>query len=53
MEVYVLPLSLSQRQLWYQEILSPGNIAYNIPIALKLVGNLNRLGLENSLAEKH
>ena len=51
MEVYVLPLSLSQRQLWYQEILSPGNIAYNIPIALKLVGNLNRIALENSFRE--
>ncbi|MEA5549589.1 amino acid adenylation domain-containing protein [Anabaena cylindrica UHCC 0172] len=51
MEVYVLPLSLSQRQLWYQEILSPGNIAYNIPIALKLRGNLNRIALENSFRE--
>jgi NRPS condensation-like uncharacterized protein len=48
MEVYVLPLSLSQKQLWYQEILSLGNIAYNIPIALKLAGNLDRIALENS-----
>jgi len=51
MEVYVLPLSLSQRQLWYQEIVCPGNIAYNIPIALGLVGNLERVALENSFRQ--
>ncbi|MBD2603288.1 amino acid adenylation domain-containing protein [Scytonema hofmannii FACHB-248] len=48
MEVYVLPLSLAQRQIWYQEILNPGNIAYNIPIALHLVGNLDQVALEKS-----
>ncbi|BAY66147.1 amino acid adenylation domain-containing protein [Calothrix brevissima NIES-22] len=48
MEVYVLPLSLAQRQIWYQEILNPGNIAYNIPIALGLVGNLDQVALEKS-----
>ncbi|MDZ8023828.1 MAG: amino acid adenylation domain-containing protein [Nostoc sp. DedQUE11] len=48
MEVYVLPLSLSQRQLWYQEIVSSDNIAYNIPIALRLLGNLERVALEDS-----
>ncbi|MBN3898050.1 MAG: amino acid adenylation domain-containing protein [Nostoc sp. NOS(2021)] len=51
MEVYVLPLSLSQRQLWYQEIVSSGNIAYNIPIALRLVGNLQQVALEDSFRE--
>ncbi|MEA5616258.1 amino acid adenylation domain-containing protein [Cronbergia sp. UHCC 0137] len=51
MEVYVLPLSLSQRQLWYQEILSPGNIAYNIPIALHLSGNLDRVVLGKCFQE--
>jgi len=48
MEVYIFPLSLAQRQLWYQEIIAPGNTAYNIPIALRLVGNLNREALEES-----
>jgi len=48
MEVYVLPISLAQRQIWYQEIVNPGNIAYNIPIALRLVGNIARLALEKS-----
>ncbi|QYX31220.1 non-ribosomal peptide synthetase [Sphaerospermopsis torques-reginae] len=51
MEVYVLPMSLSQRQIWYQEILTPGNIAYNIPIALHLSGNLDRVILENCFQE--
>ncbi|BAZ03056.1 amino acid adenylation domain-containing protein (plasmid) [Tolypothrix tenuis PCC 7101] len=48
MEVCVLPLSLAQRQIWYQEILNPGNIAYNIPIALLLVGQLDVIALEKS-----
>ncbi|VXD10550.1 Non-ribosomal peptide synthase, involved in Hassallidin biosynthesis [Planktothrix serta PCC 8927] len=48
MEVYVLPLSLAQRQIWFNEILSPGNIAYNIPIALKLVGDLHQEALKQS-----
>jgi amino acid adenylation domain-containing protein/non-ribosomal peptide synthase protein (TIGR01720 family) len=48
MEVYVLPLSLAQRQIWYQEIICPGNIAYNIPIALRLMGDLDRKSLEEA-----
>jgi amino acid adenylation domain-containing protein/non-ribosomal peptide synthase protein (TIGR01720 family) len=46
MEVYVLPLSLSQKQFWYREKLSPGNTAYNIPLALSLLGNLDQIVLE-------
>ncbi|MBW4566490.1 MAG: amino acid adenylation domain-containing protein [Tolypothrix carrinoi HA7290-LM1] len=48
MEVYVLPLSLAQRQIWYQEIICPGNVAYNIPIALRLMGDLDRKSLEEA-----
>ncbi|GAX43730.1 amino acid adenylation domain-containing protein [Tolypothrix sp. NIES-4075] len=48
MEVYVLPLSLAQRQIWYQEIICPGNVAYNIPIALRLIGDLDRKFLEEA-----
>jgi amino acid adenylation domain-containing protein/non-ribosomal peptide synthase protein (TIGR01720 family) len=46
MEVYVLPLSRAQKRLWYQEIINPGNNAYNIPIALRLCGDLNQQALE-------
>jgi amino acid adenylation domain-containing protein/non-ribosomal peptide synthase protein (TIGR01720 family) len=46
MEVYLLPLSRAQKRLWYQEIIQPGNIAYNIPIALRLCGDLNKQALE-------
>ncbi len=46
MEVYVLPLSRAQKRLWYQEIINPGNNAYNIPIALCLCGDLNQQALE-------
>jgi len=56
MEVYVLPLSLAQRQIWYQEIVSSGSTAYNIPIALRLVGNVDELALEKSfrqIIERH
>ncbi|HLP89572.1 MAG TPA: amino acid adenylation domain-containing protein [Nostocaceae cyanobacterium] len=51
MEVYVLPLSIAQRQLWYQELIAPGNIAYNIPIALHLVGKLNFPALESAFQQ--
>lgn len=46
MEVYVFPLSHSQKRLWYQEIIQPGNIAYNIPIGLRFSGELNQQILE-------
>ncbi|RUS95014.1 hypothetical protein DSM106972_091740 [Dulcicalothrix desertica PCC 7102] len=48
MEVYILPLSRSQKRLWYQEIINPDNNAFNIPIALRLHGELNQLALENA-----
>lgn len=48
MEVYVFPLSLAQKQLWYQEIICPGNTAYNIPIALRLSGYLDQRALEEA-----
>ena len=56
MEVYVLPLSLAQRQIWYQEVVSSDNTAYNIPIALRLVGKLDKLALKKSvrkIIERH
>lgn len=46
MEVYVLPLSSAQKRLWYQEVIHPGNNAYNIPLGLRLQGDLNRQALQ-------
>ena len=46
MEVYVLPLSVSQKQFWYREIMFTGNTAYHIPIGLNLLGDLDFTLLE-------
>ncbi|MDJ0732653.1 MAG: amino acid adenylation domain-containing protein [Nostocaceae cyanobacterium] len=48
MEVYVFPLAHAQKRLWYQEIIQPGNIAYNIPIALRLSGEVNFHAIESA-----
>ncbi|HID51927.1 MAG TPA: non-ribosomal peptide synthetase, partial [Anaerolineae bacterium] len=45
------PLSFAQQRLWFLEQLSPGNIAYNIPMALRLSGALDVAGLQQSLQE--
>ncbi|KYC42747.1 hypothetical protein WA1_15530, partial [Scytonema hofmannii PCC 7110] len=44
-----LPLSYAQQRLWFLDQLEPNSSSYNIPIALRLVGNLNRAALEQSL----
>ncbi len=46
-----LPLSYSQRRLWFIDQLEPGNPFYNIPSALRLHGRLNISALEQSLNE--
>ena len=50
-EVYVLPTSFTQRQLWLINQLEPDSPAYNIPIAVRLNGSLDVRALEQSLAE--
>ncbi|MBD2002953.1 MULTISPECIES: non-ribosomal peptide synthetase [Cyanophyceae] len=45
------PLSFSQQQLWLVHQLEPNNLAYNIPIAIHLKGELNVTALEQSLNE--
>ncbi|WP_172631850.1 non-ribosomal peptide synthetase, partial [Dictyobacter arantiisoli] len=45
------PLSFAQQRLWFLEQLEPGNIAYNIPLALHLRGALNVSALQQSLRE--
>jgi amino acid adenylation domain-containing protein len=45
-----LPLSFGQQRLWFLERLEPGPL-YNIPISLRLHGNLQVPVLEQSLSE--
>ena len=44
-----LALSLPQERLWIIEQLNPGNNAYNIPLALRLEGQLNKQQLARAL----
>ncbi|MBD2194868.1 MULTISPECIES: non-ribosomal peptide synthetase [Calothrix] len=46
-----LPLSFAQQRLWFLDQLEPNSALYNIPVALRLVGNLNQAALEQSLIE--
>jgi|APSaa5957512535_1039671.scaffolds.fasta_scaffold00708_2 amino acid adenylation domain-containing protein len=44
-----LPLSFAQQRLWFLDQLEGPNAAYNIPVALKIIGKLNVPILEQSL----
>ncbi|MBD2603275.1 amino acid adenylation domain-containing protein [Scytonema hofmannii FACHB-248] len=44
-----LPLSFSQSRLWFLDLLEPNNPAYNIAVAFRLDGTLNREALQRSL----
>jgi amino acid adenylation domain-containing protein/non-ribosomal peptide synthase protein (TIGR01720 family) len=46
-----VPLSFAQQRLWFFDQLSPGNPFYNIFVAFRLAGHLDRLALEQSLNE--
>jgi amino acid adenylation domain-containing protein len=43
--------SFSQQRLWFLDQLAPGNLFYNLPMAVKLEGNLDVSALEYSLNE--
>ncbi|HLL82432.1 MAG TPA: condensation domain-containing protein, partial [Longimicrobium sp.] len=45
------PLSLAQERLWFLHRLDPGSAAYNIPLALRLKGTLDREALARALGE--
>ncbi|MHC5759315.1 non-ribosomal peptide synthase/polyketide synthase [Nostoc sp.] len=46
-----LRLSFAQQRLWFLDQLEPNSAIYNIPTALRLLGNLNQAALEQSLIE--
>ncbi len=43
------PLSRSQQRLWFVSQMEPGNPVYNVVIAFRLHGQLNRSAMEDSL----
>ncbi|MCS7483565.1 amino acid adenylation domain-containing protein [Umezawaea endophytica] len=46
-----IPLSSGQQRLWFLNRLEGGTSTYNIPIALRLVGDLDRTALERALSD--
>ena len=51
-----LPLSFSQRRMWYMQQLDPRSTAYNMPFAVRLKGRLDRVALSGALqavADRH
>ena len=50
-EAYVFPASYAQKRLWFIHQLDPGSPAYNLPLFLRLTGNLDEPALRASLTE--
>ncbi|HYH80745.1 MAG TPA: amino acid adenylation domain-containing protein [Longimicrobium sp.] len=46
-----LPLSFAQQRLWFLDQLDPGSAAYNVPVALRLRGELDTGSLAWALGE--
>ncbi|MBC7574446.1 MAG: amino acid adenylation domain-containing protein, partial [Herminiimonas sp.] len=46
-----LPLSFSQQRLWFFDQITPGDASFNMPVALRLSGQLNVPALERTFSE--
>ena len=46
-----LPLSFAQQRLWFLDQLQPGSAFYNIPMALRIKGNLQYDAMNQTIAE--
>src|SRR6185312_11698252 len=47
----LLPLSFAQQRLWFLDQLEPGSASYNLPLAVRLKGELRLAVLERTLSE--
>jgi len=47
----LLPLSFGQQRLWFLDQLEPENTSYNVPLAVKLTGELHIAALERTFNE--
>ncbi|WP_163997839.1 non-ribosomal peptide synthase/polyketide synthase, partial [Pyxidicoccus caerfyrddinensis] len=45
------PVSFAQERMWFQERLNPGSAAFNVPISVRLSGELNVDALRRALQE--
>src|ERR1700751_120995 len=48
---FILPTSFAQQSLWLLDHLNPQGSAYNMPAAIRIVGELNVKALEQSFSE--
>src|SRR5579871_2104926 len=48
---YDAPLSYAQSRVWFIDQLQPGSPLYNVPLALRLIGRLDREAMHASLSE--
>ena len=48
--VYVFPTSFSQQRMWFINQLDPAGAVYNIPLVLRLIGDLNVDALRSSIS---
>ncbi|UGT58362.1 amino acid adenylation domain-containing protein [Nocardia asteroides] len=46
-----IPLSLAQQRMWFMNQFDTGSAAYNIPVAVRLVGDLNLTALRQAVAD--
>ena len=45
------PLSYGQRRLWFMAQTEPGSPAYNIPLAMHLAGDVDRVALARAVRD--